>query len=220
MLVFMTKCCFCLEESSNNLNSLKHFIEAMQEFEKDNDHTKFGLHKAQIRDYYNSNQYHNEIIEICKKAESYFNEIVPGEKSLVILDVDDTAIRHYPCYETNLLGIDEPSTKIILPVLDLYKLLIAKGFKIIFITGRSSAYHGWTKIELEEAGYIGFHDLICFPHELYQTNSSRDGVGNWKYSVREKLAQEYDIVGSIGDRDIDFFGGHSGYIVKLPNYLY
>jgi len=209
---------FGIEEKNDTTKEIVHFMKAAEEFEIDKDQIKYELCKSYIKEYYNSEAYGNEVAVLCKEAEHYFSQLNVTEKSLIFFDVDDTAVRS-SCWEVEFLGINIPPIKSILPVLDLYKLLIAKGFNVIFITGRRDQRYEETKQELEESGYHGFVDLICMPHELW-INHVRESVGLWKCSVRKELAQHYDIVGSIGDRDLDFVGGYSGKIIKLPNYLY
>lgn len=198
---------------------LIHFANAKKEFESDKDKEKFDLYKSAIKEYYNSGKYDEEVKEICEKAQSYFSKLDITEESLVIFDVDDTAIRFMGCWQAETLNINIPENKIILPVLGLYEFLISKGFKVIFLTGRMNAYYDLTKKELEEAGYIGFTHLICMPDEFCVYNAHK-AVGTWKFTVRQKLAQIYKIEGCIADRDLDFYRGYTGKGIKLPNYVY
>ena len=46
-------------------------------------------------------------------------------------------------------------------------------------------------------------------------------TAQYKLEQRRELEEQgYSIVATIGDQWSDFDGGHSGYVVKLPNYLY
>lgn len=44
-------------------------------------------------------------------------------------------------------------------------------------------------------------------------------IAGMKLAKRKKLAEKYTIVGNVGDFETDFRGGHSGYEVRLPNYM-
>lgn len=116
--------------------------------------------------------YEIEVLKICDKAKDYFNQVDASDRSVVFFDIDDTALC-LNIWEMDLLEINSPLTKINLPVLELYKFLIAKGFKIIFITGRNDTRYEETQKDLEQSGYLGFHDLILIPNDLFK-NASAD----------------------------------------------
>lgn len=163
-----------------------------------------------IKRYYNYGGYDKDVQKICEKAIRYFSNIPVQENSLIIFDVDDTAIYNLRFRaKTDLI---KPKTVAIVPVLKLYKYLVKRGFKIIFLTSRDFCQD--TKKELIEAGYTKFEDLICM------TEFDDDQTATWKASKRKEISEKYVIVGSIADRERDFFDNDNGHKVKLPNYLY
>lgn len=163
-----------------------------------------------IKRYYNSGAYEQQVHHICEKAMSYFSRVKVQSHSLVIFDVDDTALYNLRFRAgTDLL---KPKTVAIQPVLALYKFLVNKGFKVVFLTSRDFCEE--TKNELINAGYTKFEELICMNH------FDDDLTAVWKASKRKELSKVYTIVGSVADRDRDFFDNYNGYKVKLPNYLY
>lgn len=166
---------------------------------------------ALIKRYYNSGAYDRDIEKICKEAIAYFSKIPVKEDSLIIFDVDDTAIYNLEVRGEGT-GIILPKTIAILPVLNLYKYLIIRGFKIVFITSRD--YCDITKKQLIDAGYTKFEDLICM--SVFNDNLT----SMWKAEKRKQLSEKYTIVSSIADRKKDFWGNYNGHIVKLPNYIY
>jgi len=206
-------------QSIVNRTNLVHFKIATQEFEQNKDQIRFDLNKNNIKEYYNSGAYEKEVEALCKEAECYFDKLGVTEKYLIVFDVDDTAVYAFTDWKREILDINPSETTIILPVLNLYKFLIKKGFKIFFITGRPFEKHEETKQELKKAGYVNFVDLACMPSELHVGNT-RENVAKWKCGFRKELSERYSIVGSVADRDVDFAGGYCGHVVKLPNYIY
>jgi len=163
-----------------------------------------------IRRYYNYGAYEREVQKICEDAKNYFAKIPVAENSLIIFDVDDTALYNLRFRATT--DLISPKTTAILPVLELYNYLMSKGFNIVFLTSRDNCER--TKEELIKSGYKGFKDVICMRE--FDDNYT----AYWKGKKRKLLAQTYSIVGSIADRERDFVGGNMGHRVKLPNYLY
>lgn len=166
-----------------------------------------------IKRYYDFGVYEKDVEKICSKAKSYFAGLEVLDNSLIIFDVDDTAVYNFRYRATT--NLKAPKTIAILPVLELYKYLVQKGFKIIFLSSRANEMSEFTKKELIGAGYTKFEDLICKPSKF-----SDDYTAVWKAERRKELAVKYRIVGSVADRKRDFFDNYNGHIVSLPNYLY
>jgi predicted secreted acid phosphatase len=205
--------------------NLVHFNEAHRRLAETHDQQQFENYKKQLQTYYTNGAYENDIRKISSEAKKYFADIPTTENSIIIFDVDDTAL--YNWHSRGDFIWDHPKFSkmkqkkfkpAIEPVLDLYKYLINKGFKIIFITSRSDNDYDNTHNELVNAGYSNFFKLILMPTKLAFDPNIK--TADWKLDVRKELAHQYNIVGSIGDRPADFLGGYTGYIVKIPNYLY
>ena len=208
--------------------SLVNFKIASQEFEQDKDQQKFEHNKRLIQDYYTSGAYERDVSKITKEAELAFSKVPVKENSIVIFDIDDTALYNYQrmdrldfiwSHQPTLLEARKNNKSLaILPVLELYKSLVKQGFKIVFLSSRNEGSYAEYAKDLESVGYTTYERIILMPDKLaFDLNIK---TADWKLEMRKKLAKKYSIEGSIGDRDVDFFGGFTGYAVKLPNYLY
>lgn len=206
-----------------------HFHRAVESLELTKNWCEFECQKNRIAHYYLSGVYDADLEKICAQAEHFFSTIPVQQNSLIIFDVDDTALYHIQTFKKfEFIWSHKPELKnvgphdqapALKPVLELYKFLSERGFKFIFLTGRNEKHREQTLRELRHEGYTDFEQLILMPNNLKLLDSAIL-AGDWKLSVRKKLACTYDIVGNVGDREIDFFGGCNGHKVKLPNYLY
>lgn len=206
-------------------HNLIHYNQAEREFQETNNQQKFENYKKQLQAYYTSGKYENDIQKITHEAQKYFANIPIDENSIIIFDVDDTALYNWhwkgdfiwdqPKFAKMKREQGKPAIE---PILNLYCYLLNKGFKIVFLTSRSDNDYDNTNNELICAGYSKFFKLILMPTELAFNPAIK--TADWKLEIRKELAQNYTIVGSIGDREADFQGGYTGHIVKIPNYLY
>ena len=164
-----------------------------------------------IKKYYNSGAYEKEVQQLCEDAKQYFSTITVKPNSLIIFDVDDTAVYNMR-FRAKRPDLIKPKTLALMPVFKLYNYLIDRGFKIIFLTSRDS--YETTIEDLTAAGYKDYVGIICM------NDFHDDYTALWKWEKRKELSKEYNIEGSIADRKRDFFDNYSGHAVKLPNYLY
>ncbi len=209
-------------------NDLVHFKIAQHDFEQDKNQYLFELRKQQLQKYYTCGNYENDVKGICQKAARCFSSLCVKKDSLVIFDIDDTAVYHYQVNDKfDFIWSQCPQLvkarqtdrgPAIEPVLELYNILLKKDFKIIFLSSRNAGDYNHTHNELTQAGYTTFEQIILMPDELAFDRSIK--TADWKLSIRKELAKRYTIVGCIGDRDKDFEGGYTGHVIKLPNYLY
>jgi len=190
-----------------------------------------------------SGQWYRELRLALKVGRRYLRTVLPTKKSLVVFDVDDTALSSV-VYMARTHFARHPSASpdwyhcarvpALLPVLEFYHLVLHMGFQVVFLSERPShAFHA-TKEALVRAGFTTFKHLITRPPQESQVSTEPRGTtasavktqavmraGQFKFESREALlAQGYDIVAVVGDQDSDFAGGHTGMCVKLPNYLY
>ena len=145
--------------------------------------------------------------------------------SVVIFDVDDTALSNYDFIKSMDFGyvpslwqsyLDKGNAPVNPQVKILYDYLVDRRIKIIFLTGRSYKDYESTYKNLKNAGYIEFDTLIVKSKDQLEESAS-------DYKNIERLALSelgYKIIGCVGDQDSDFKGGNTGIDVKLPNYLY
>ena len=178
-----------------------------------------------VKEYYESGKYAEAINEVIKDAKEKFDNVEIKKNSVVIFDVDETALNNYSLakqmdfgyvYDLNKKWNEELKAPAIEQTKDLYFYLLNKGFKIIFLTGRNSNEYDVTYKNLIQAGYSGFDTLITQSKEDQSLKSQE-----FKSKVRTELTnQGYEIAGTVGDQWTDLNGPNSGIQIKLPNYLY
>lgn len=181
--------------------------------------------RKEVKEYYESGRFYNEVENVIKKAEEKFDRIEIKDNSAVVFDVDETALDNYGLaksmgfgyvYKMNKEWNAEMKSPALKPVREFYDYLIAKGVHIIFLTGRNFPEYEVTYQNLKNAGYTVFDTLITQIGEETKMKS-RD----FKNSKRVFLTKEgYDIVGTVGDQWSDLRGEDHGIQVKIPNYLY
>jgi acid phosphatase len=178
-----------------------------------------------VKDYYETGKYNEEMNEVIKDAKGKFDKVEVENNSVVIFDVDETALDNYGLakqmdfgyvYDLNKKWNEELKAPAIKETQDLYFYLLNKGFKIIFLTGRNSSEYDVTYKNLIQEGYSGFDTLITQSKEDQKLKSQE-----FKSKVRTELInQGYEIVGTVGDQWTDLNGPYSGIQIKIPNYLY
>jgi hypothetical protein len=206
--------------------SLVHYVKAEEQFQATQDHVTFNTIKDQLAHYYLSDAYEKEMWAACYNAIDFLDLMDVPQKALVIFDVDDTAVTHYHRIDRfEFIWGQQPhlvenseigKATVNKPVLELYNYLVKKGYNIIFMTGRNEDMRAVTEKELHAAGYTVYEKLILFP-TAHVANSC---LAEWKAERRKELSESYTLIASIGDREYDFYGGFTGHIIKLPNYLY
>lgn len=181
--------------------------------------------KRDIIIYYESGKYEEEIEKVIEAAKDYFKDISEEENSVVIFDVDETALSNYELNKKLDFGyipelwdkwIDEAKSPAIDAVKNFYNFLLEKNIKIIFITGRPDYQYKSTYKNLVEKGYTKFDTLITRNSSQYKINAV-----DFKSERRKELVEKgYKIIGTVGDQWSDLKGEYHGYQVKIPNYIY
>lgn len=181
--------------------------------------------KDRIINYHESGQYDKDVLKALKEAREKFKNVEITRNSVVIFDVDETALSNYPFLNKTGFGyipkvwdewIEEADSPPITPVRDFYIEIISSGFHAIFITSRPGSQYEATYKNLKAAGYYGFDTLITrngFENDISSTE--------YKTNKREELtAMGYKIVAVVGDQWSDLTGPDHGIQIKLPNYMY
>lgn len=181
--------------------------------------------KDEIAKYYESGQYHKELTEIINEAKKKFSNVEFLPNSVVVFDIDETTLDNYEAikqigygYEKKYWNdwIEKAEAPAIREVKDLYDFLLGKGFKIIFITGKTDYQYDATLKNMISAGYTKFDTIITRSKDEYKLKSAQ-----YKSQKRKELVDKgYVIAGSVGDQLSDFEGENCGIKIKLPNYLY
>ena len=181
--------------------------------------------KILIKNYYESGQYNKDLSEIIAEAKDEFKDIDVTKNSVVIFDVDDTALSNYDYIKSIDFGyikplwasyIEKGNAPVIYEVKTLYDYLLNRRIKIIFLTARTYNNYEATYKNLKDAGYTEFDTLI-----VRYKNQLDEQASDFKSIERLTLSDlGYKIIGCVGDQDSDFDGGNTGIKVKLPNYMY
>jgi acid phosphatase len=181
--------------------------------------------RQHVKEYYESGRFEAELRKVIENAKNNFERVDIKENSVVLFDVDETALDNYELaksmgfgyvYKMNKEWNAEMKSPAITQVKELYDYLINKGVRIIFLTGRNIPEYEVTYGNLVKVGYTEFDTLIT-QREHEQKMNNQD----FKSSKRKELVDEgYDIIGTVGDQWSDIKGPHSGIQIKIPNYLY
>ena len=181
--------------------------------------------KDAVINYQENGGFHRDATEAVENAKREFDKITPGKKTAVIFDVDETSISNYQFDKEWDFGyvqkywdmwVDSAKAPAVPEVFDLYKYLLNRGFRIIFLTGRKDYQYYATMENLIKVGYEKFDTLIVRDKNYYDSLAI-----NYKAEKRmELIAKGYKIVGTIGDQWSDLEGPYHGIQVKIPDYQY
>lgn len=184
-----------------------------------------GDAKKMVQEYYESGAYDRECSKIINDAIGYLDKKKISEKSVVIFDIDETALSNYQYTKEIGFGYiykswNDWQLKGTAPAIAnskrLYDYLISRNVHVVFLSGRETEMREATKRNLIEQGYTKFDTLIV------RSKAERNlSAASFKLLKRNELVKNgYDIIASVGDQQSDFEGGNTGYEIKLPNYLY
>ena len=184
-----------------------------------------GDAKKIVQEYYESGNFDLECSKIIDRAISHLNEIKISGKSVVVFDIDETALSNYQYTKEIGFGYiykswNDWQLKGTAPAIKnskrFYDYLISKNIHVVFLTGREAEMREATRRNLIEQGYTKFDTLIV------RSEAERNlSAASFKLQKRNELVKNgYDIIASVGDQQSDFEGGNTGYEIKLPNYLY
>jgi len=181
--------------------------------------------KQAIINYHESGRYDNDLDKAVAEAREEFSKITFTEKSVVVFDIDETALQNYEINKALDFGyvlapweewVKEANAPAIKQVKELYDFLLQKGSKIIFLTGRGIDEYEPTIKNLAEQGYAEFDTLITRSEDETDLNAL-----DYKTAKRIALVKQgYKIEGTVGDQWSDLKGEYHGIQVKLPNYIY
>ncbi|MGD8305438.1 MAG: HAD family acid phosphatase [Ignavibacteria bacterium] len=192
---------------------------------KDDKPVNLTTAREEVKEYYESGKFNEELTGVIKDAKEKFNSIEVKENSVVIFDVDETVLDNYELaklmgfgyvYKMNKEWNSEMKAPAITGVKDFYDFLLNKGFKIIFLTGRNFPEYDATYKNLKKAGYAVFDTLITQIGDEKKMKALE-----FKSGKRAWLTERgYEIAGTVGDQWSDLEGKYHGIQVKIPNYLY
>jgi acid phosphatase len=181
--------------------------------------------REKVKQYYESGKFDEELNAVIEEAKEKFSNVKFKDNSVVIFDVDETALNNYELaemmgfgyvYEMNKKWNAEMKAPAIKQVKELYDFLLSKGAKIVFLTGRNLPEYEATYQNLMNKGYTVFDTLIT-----QIGDETKMKAVDFKSTKRIWLTEQgYEIVGTVGDQWSDLEGEYHGIQVKIPNYLY
>lgn len=184
-----------------------------------------GEAKENVRDYYESGAFENECSNVVDGAIKFLESKSFNEQACAVFDIDETVLSNYKYTKDLGFGYtqsswDEWQQKGISPAIKasrrLYNYLLSKKIHIIFLTGRELKYFEATKNNLINAGFTKFDSLI-----VRAAGEEKIPAAEFKSDKRKALVNKgFNIVASVGDQESDFYDGNTGYIIRIPNYLY
>jgi acid phosphatase len=193
--------------------------------DKNDKPVNLSVAREEVKQYYKSGKFDEELSIVIKEAKEKFAEVEFKQNSVVIFDVDETALNNYELaermgfgyvYEMNKKWNAEMKAPAIPKVKELYDFLLSKGAKIIFLTGRNFPEYEVTYQNLKNAGYTVFDTLIT-----QIGDETKMKALEFKSSKRIWLTENgYEIIGTVGDQWSDLEGLYHGVQIKIPNYLY
>jgi len=184
-----------------------------------------SIARESVKEYYESGKFDEELNTVIQEAKDKFSKAEFTKNSVVIFDIDETALNNYEIskkmgygyvYEMVHDWTQGAKVPAFPQVKELYDYLLSKGSKIIFLTAREYDEYDATYKNLINQGYTEFDTLIT------KNNSEQEMKSlDFKSAKRDELVQRgYDILGTVGDQWSDLEGPHHGIQVKIPIYLY
>lgn len=150
-------------------------------------------------------------------------------KDAWVFDIDETLLSNIPYYQKHEFGgeafnlkpfkawVLEMKAPALPSSLLLYNHLLARGFKIMLLTGRDEPHRNITVHNLSRAGYKGWSRLL-----LRGESDLGNSAAVYKPQKRGELVKEgYRLWGSVGDQWSDLSGPYeASRSFKLPNPMY
>jgi predicted secreted acid phosphatase len=191
---------------------------------------------AQIREYRTSGKWAKQVALVTKKARLWLQARTASRhaprKPALVLDIDDTSIDLYPCFEADNFGygngsfdafpglLTTCSLKTDIPAVKPTRALFQRAKKlkvaVFFITGRPEAIRSGTLQELRHAGYTGKYELVMQPNDY-----SKPSKIPYKSSARRAIQKRgFKILANVGDQLSDLKGGSSERTFHIKNLMY
>ncbi len=180
--------------------------------------------KQRVREY-QSRAYDADLSAITTRALEHFKRLrcrgALPPRAVVVFDLDDTLWSSF----SQRAQYDFGSCPGVPPVsnyppirqtVQLYYALLALGIATVLLSGRESTSLPQTLQNLRNAGIDGYSQLL-------ERSTAEDALTAEQYKAARRAQLEREgavVIGSVGDQLSDLSGGHAGYLVKVPNFLY
>jgi len=177
-----------------------------------------------VKQYHTSEQFNRDVENAIDDGLANLRQLEIPKNAAFVFDIDETALSNLEYELRYNFGYDpktwdewikEANATAIPGVKRLYDSLVARGIKIIFISGRNAALIKDTELNMKKVGYSHYDTLICKTPEF----KGKKAV-EFKSKIRKELSRKYKIIGSVGDQWSDLEGGWTIIKIKIPNYMY
>lgn len=186
------------------------------------------LHKDALRAYVRTGEYGRDVATVARRAEEWIEQRasrrVPGERLLVVFDLDETLLSTGPYFEAFSFGyspetwerwVQTEDAPVIAPVRDVYRRARALGLDVIFLSVRPESIRAPTERNLRAIGCAEYAALILPPRDW------RGSAEAFKTAQRERLVRGgATIIANLGDQESDLAGGFAERTFKLPGPFY
>ncbi len=183
----------------------------------------FNQHMAEAIQQSKSPAFQEQFDAVVNQAHAYLNTVKPNPRNVIITDLDETLIdnagyyQHHPAFQPDAWNTwlkENQHQQYHQSVYRLLKDAKAKGFSVMFITGRSISQAGETLAQTKDFTWDG---------EFYRPSGEPLTARQLKSETRALLTRlGYHIVLNIGDQKSDLEHpdklGHGEFL--LPNILY
>jgi len=180
--------------------------------------------KQEIAAYVGSGAYERDIKAVIAPAMDFVAMRAAGkaagERLVIILDIDETALTNRPHMRALDFGYVPPKwdawvargeAPALAPVLELFRAARAAGVEVIFITGRKKSDRPGTEKNLRAAGFGDYAALVLKPDGAKMTTEQS------KTETRRKLRSEgRTLIANVGDQASDLAGGCAERTFKVP----
>jgi predicted secreted acid phosphatase len=192
--------------------------------------------KIAATEYHDSGSYQADLEAAAAPAVAWINDEAPRvDRPAVVFDIDETALSNWEVIKANDFGrfVDGPCTPppgpcgwrawdltaqstAIPSTLDIFTRAKNRGAAIFFITGRDEPQRAATELNLQNAGYTGYTQLVMEPQGAQFVSAA-----DFKAPQRDLIQQQgYTIIANVGDQPSDLDGGFAEQTFLLPNPFY
>ncbi|MBT5902866.1 MAG: acid phosphatase [Opitutaceae bacterium] len=186
--------------------------------------------KAAVIKYHDNGNYLRDVARVADWATAWIEQRAamrqPGERLLVVFDVDETVLSNYPQmiatdfgYEHDewVIWVEKAAAPAIVPMREVYETARRLGVDVVFLTGRRAPEEVEGTVRNLELQGMGEYEKIIFQG----AEDTADTAAERKLLRRIQLEKAgWTIIASLGDQGSDLAGRHAERIFKLPNPFY
>jgi predicted secreted acid phosphatase len=186
--------------------------------------------KAAVIAYHDGGQYHRDIERVAGWAKGWIEDRAaarqPGERLLVVFDVDETVLSNYPQmiatdfgykHDEWVVWVEQSAAPAIAPMREVYQTARRLEVAVVFLTGRRAPEEVAGTVRNLKLQGMGEYEKIIF-----QGASDTAATAAERKRLRRIQLEKvgWTIIASFGDQGSDLAGGHAERIFKLPNPFY